>query len=304
MIISLKRMLAQANKKNYAVGAYNINNMEFVQAVVSASEKMNSPAIISTTEGAIRYAGMPYLKTLVYTAAAHTKIPITFHLDHGRDFTVIKQAIKAGYSSIMYDGSHLPFKENVRNTAKVVRWAHKKGVSVEGELGTIGGAEDLVSSREIIYTDPDTAKEFVEKTGVDALAIAIGTSHGAYKFSSTPTLDIARLKTIKKLTKLPLVLHGASEVPQYLVRQANRYGATLGKARGVPDAQIRQAVKHGINKVNEDTDLRLAFLASTRKTLVKQPSVFDPRKILGPARDYVQKIVEDRIKLLGSKGKA
>jgi len=303
MFHSLKSVLRKAQKGKYAVGAFNVNNMEFVQAVIAAGERMKSPVIISTSEGAIKYAGLKYLYAMA-KVAAKAKIPVVLHLDHGRDFKIIKDVIKIGYTSVMYDGSHLSFAENVKNTKKVVQLARKKGVSVEGELGTIGGAEDTVSAREIIYTNPLAAKDFVRETGVDALAIAIGTSHGAYKFKGASKLDIARLQDIKQLVKVPLVLHGASGVPKYLVGKAQKYGAELGKPSGVSDLQIRKAVKYGICKVNEDTDLRLAFLASVRETLSKKPAVFDPRKILGPSREYVQRIIEDRMKVLGSRRKA
>ncbi|VVB81501.1 Fructose-bisphosphate aldolase class 2 [uncultured archaeon] len=204
----------------------------------------------------------------------------------------------------MYDGSHLPFEENINNTAKVAKWAHAKGIGVEGELGTIGGAEEKIISREIIYTDPETAVEFVKKTKVDALAIAIGTSHGAYKFEGSGRLDLHLLKVIKAKLNMPLVLHGASGVPAWLVTQAVRYGAQLGKPEGVPDDQVSQAVKCGINKVNTDTDLRLAFDAAVRKYIAEKPEDFDPRHILLPARELIQKVVEHRIQMFGSEGKA
>ncbi len=221
MLVSLKKILANANKQNYAVGAFNINNMEICQAVVNAAVAEKSPVILQTSEGALKYAGIDYLKALA-TVAATNKVPVTLHVDHGRDLDLIKDCIKAGWTGIMYDGSHLPFDENVRTTKKVVGWAHKKGIGVEGELGTIGGAEEKIVSRKIIYTDPDSAVEFVEKTGVDALAVAIGTSHGAYKFEGSGRLDIHLLKTIKEKLAMPLVLHGASGVPQELVIMAAR----------------------------------------------------------------------------------
>jgi fructose-bisphosphate aldolase class II len=302
MLAKLQTVLKKANKGNYAVGAFNINNMETAQAIMNAAVKLKSPVIIATTEGAIQYAGMDYLKAIIETASKE-KVPVVMHLDHGRDMKIIRQAIKLGYTGIMYDGSHLPFKENVRNTKKVVNLAHKKGIGVEGELGTIGGAEDLVSSRKIIYTDPDAAAEFVNKTGVDTLAVAIGTSHGAYKFKGAGRLDLHLLKTIKEKTKKPLVLHGASGVPSWLVTQAARYGAELGKPTGVPDEQVRKAISYGINKINTDTDLRLAFDAAVRTFLTEKPEDFDPRHILGPARELMQRIVEQRIELFGSGGK-
>jgi len=303
MLVTLKNILNKAHKGNYAVGAFNINNMEICQAVINAAVAQKSPVILQTSEGALAYAGIPYLKALADTAAKQ-KVPVALHLDHGRDLELIKQCISAGWTGIMYDGSHLPFKENIRNTKKVVTWAHNKGIGVEGELGTIGGAEEKIIARRIIYTDPAAAVEFVEKTGVDALAIAIGTSHGAYKFEGSARLDIHLLKTIKEKLELPLVLHGASGVPAWLVTQAARFGATLGKPEGVPDEQITLAVRNGINKINTDTDLRLAFDAAIRQVLFEKPEDFDPRHILSPARTLIQQICEHRIQLFGSFGKA
>lgn len=303
MLVTLKKILQKAHKEGYAVGAFNINNMEICQAIVQAAVAQKAPVILQTSEGAIKYAGIEYLKALAETASRE-KIPTALHLDHGRDLAVIRDCIRLGWTGVMYDGSHLPFEENVKNTKKVVQWAHKKGISVEGELGTIGGAEEKIISRKIIYTDPEAAKEFVQKTGVDALAIAIGTSHGAYKFEGAGRLDIHLLKTLKEKLNIPLVLHGASGVPASLVTMAARFGAQLGKPEGVPDDQIAIAVKNGINKVNTDTDIRLAFDAAIRKFITEKPEDFDPRHILFPARELIQQVVEHRIKLFGSDGKA
>lgn len=303
MLVPLHKILAKAHKENYAVGAFNINNMEICQAVIGAAVAEKSPVILQTSEGALKYAGIDYLKALA-TVAAMNKVPVTLHVDHGRDFNLIRSCIKAGWTGVMYDGSHLPLDENIKNTKKVVQWAHKKGIGVEGELGTIGGAEEQIIARKIIYTDPDAAVEFVEKTGVDALAIAIGTSHGAYKFKGSGRLDIHLLKTIKDKLKMPIVLHGASRVPASLVTMAARFGAELGKPKGVPDNQIALAIKNGVNKINTDTDLRLAFDAAVRKVIKEKPKEFDPRHILGPARDLMQHIVQHRMKLFGSSGKA
>src|SRR5574341_1852726 len=303
MLVTLKKILKGANKGNYAVGAFNINNMEIAQAIVNGAVAQKAPVILQTSEGALAYAGIDYLKAIAL-AAAKQKIPVALHLDHGRDLDLIKKCIKAGWTGIMYDGSHLPFEENIKNTKKVVQWAHKAGIGVEGELGTIGGAEEKVIAREIIYTDPEAAVEFVKKTGVDALAIAIGTSHGAYKFEGPGKLDIHLLKVIKEKLQMPLVLHGASGFPAWLVTQAVRYGAELGKPEGVPDDQIRVDVQSGINKVNTDTDLRLAFDAAVRQFLKEKPSDFDPRHILAPARTLMQQIIEHRMQLFGSNGKA
>ena len=260
MLATLRQVLSKAQKAKYAVGAFNINNLEIMQSIVNAAKKLNSPVILQTSEGAIAYAGIKYLKCLVSQAAQDNRIPIVLHLDHGRNPEIIRQAIKTGYTGVMIDASHLPFDKNIAMTKKITAMAHAKGISVEGELGTIGGAEEKIAARRIIYTDPAAAKEFVEKTGVDALAVAIGTSHGAYKFAGTAKLDIARLQEIKQKVKVPLVLHGASGVPEWLVRTAEHYGAKLGKPEGVPDDQISQAIKNGICKVNTDTDLSLIHI--------------------------------------------
>jgi len=298
-----KTILQKAQRSKYAVGHFNVNNLEILQGIVAAAEKLNAPVILSTSEGAIKYAGIEYLLCLAQTAARLAKVPVAFHLDHGRDLKIIKKAIAIGYSSVMFDGSHLPFEENVKITKKVVQWAHKKEVSVEAELGTIGGAEDLVSTRKIFYTDPQQAEEFVKRTKCDFLAIALGTSHGAYKFASKAHLRIDLLKEIRKRVKIPLVLHGASGVSSSLIQEAQKYGAQLSGFSGVPDAQIREAIKNGICKINTDTDLRLAFDAAVRKVIMTQPKDFDPRHLLAPAREAIQKVAEGRIKLFGSEKK-
>lgn len=297
-------ILQKAQRGRYAVGHFNINNMEMVQAIVNAAVKLKSPIILATSEGAIQYAGMEYLYALTKTAAETNKIPISLHLDHGRNMEIIEKAIKRGYSSVMIDASHEDFERNIALTKKVVQMAHRKGVSVEAELGTIGGVEDTIKSRNILYTNPAKASEFVERTGCDFLAIAIGTSHGAYKFSGKAHLRMDILKEVQKRVKIPLVLHGASCVPLSAVKEAQKYGAQLQGVQGVPDGQIKQAVKNGICKFNTDTDLRIAFDAGIRKTILNKPSEFDPRHILAPAREYMQKVVEHRIKLFGSMEKA
>lgn len=303
-LVTGSSLLKAAQKGRYAVGAFNINNLEIMQAIVWAAEKQKSPAILQTSEGAIKYAGLDDIYSLISTAAKVSKMPFAIHLDHGRDLDTIKKCIKIGYTSIMFDGSHLPFDENIATTKKVVRWAHAKKISVEAELGTIGGAEDLVSAKKIIYTEPDNALEFVKKTKTDSLAIAIGTSHGAYKFKGAAKLDIGRLRIIHELVSIPLVLHGASGVPHWLVKKAEKYGACLKDPEGVPDAQISRAIPYGICKINTDTDLRLAFDAGIREFLATQCGDFDPRHILGAARGMMQQIVEQRMELFGSRGKA
>jgi len=305
MLVTSKNILKKAQKGRYAIGAFNINNMEILQAIVAAGVKMKSPLIIQTSEGAISYAGMDYLRALV-GVAAKAPIPIAFHLDHGKNMKVIKRAINSGYTSVMFDGSSYSYNKNVRLTKEVVRLARRKKISVEAELGSIAGIEDFVSvsERDAHLTNPDEARHFVRKTGCDLLAIAIGTSHGAYKYKGASKLDYKRLAEIRKKVNAPLVLHGASGVPQTLVRQAKKYGAKLKNPRGVSDAAINKAIKGGITKINTDTDLRLAFTAGVRKTLKTNPETFDPRKIIGPARDLMQKTVEHRIAIFGSKNKA
>ena len=303
MLTSLTPVLKKANKKRYAVGAFNINNLEILQGIMAAANALKSPVILSTSEGAIDYAGMEELAALAHLAAKRSKQPVVFHLDHGKNEKLVIKAIKSGlYTSVMYDGSTLPFKENIRRTKKIVRLAHARGISVEAELGAIAGIEDFVSVQEqdAHLTDPDQALEFVQKTGCDALAVAIGTSHGAYKFKGASKLDFKRLEQIKNLVNIPLVLHGASGIPANIKRQCTKYGCKIDKARGVSNAHVKKAIALGINKVNIDSDLRLAFDAGVRKFLHHNPEVIDPRKILTPARDLITQVVTQKIKLFGS----
>ncbi len=304
MLASTKTILEKARRGNYAVGHFNINNMEIVQGVVQAAENLRSPVILATSEGALEYAGINFLYNLALTASELSKVPIALHLDHGKDMENIRKCINLGYSSVMIDASHEEFEKNIKLTKQVVQLAHRKGISVEAELGTIGGKEDKVHSNSIIYTNPAKAQEFVERTGCDFLAVAIGTSHGAYKFSGTAKLRIDLLKQIKAKTRIPLVLHGASGVPSEIVNLAEKYGAKLTGVKGVPDSQIKLAVKNGINKINTDTDLRIAFDAGVRQFIRTQPTDFDPRHILGSARDLIRQVVEQRIKVFGSRDKA
>ncbi|MEK6899718.1 MAG: class II fructose-1,6-bisphosphate aldolase [Nanoarchaeota archaeon] len=303
MFADTKSLLSKAQKGKYAVAHFNTNNMEILQGVVKAAQKLRSPIILATSEGALDYAGINYLYSLAKTASEESAVPIALHLDHGKDLEMIRKAIQKGYSSVMIDASKFPFEKNISLTKKVVSLAHSKGISVEAELGTIGGAEDLVSSKNIIYTDPAKAREFVEKTGCDFLAVAIGTSHGAYKFAGKCSLRQDILQQIRKRVSVPLVLHGASGVPASVVKMAERYGADLSGVKGVPDAQIKTAIKNGITKINTDTDLRIAFDAAVRKALQSAPKDFDPRHILAPARDLIQKVAEQRIRIFGSAGK-
>ncbi|HLC88755.1 MAG TPA: class II fructose-1,6-bisphosphate aldolase [Candidatus Nanoarchaeia archaeon] len=304
MLADTKKILEKARKNNYAVGHFNINNLETLQGIVQAANNLKAPVIIATSEGAIGYAGINFLYELSRTASELSQVPVALHLDHGKDLQVIRQAIQLGYSSVMIDASHEPFEKNIRLTKTIVQLAHRQGISAEAELGTIGGAEDSVSAKNIIYTDPEKAQEFVARTGCDFLAVAIGTSHGAYKFKGQAGLNMELLKQIRQRTKVPLVLHGASGVPPEIVRQAEKYGADLMGVKGVPDSQIKLAVKNGINKINIDTDLRIAFDAAVRKVLYEQPKDFDSRHLLGPARELITKVAEKKIKIFGSEGKA
>jgi fructose-bisphosphate aldolase class II len=241
----------------------------------------------------------------VKTAAQLAPVPIAMHLDHGEDFETAAKCIVAGFTSVMIDGSFLKFEENVALTKRVVSVAHPKGVSVEAELGKLAGVEERsVEEKEAILTDPETAVEFVEKTGVDTLAVAIGTSHGAYKFKSEAKLDLERLKVISEKVSVPLVLHGASSVPQWIVEKANKFGAELGGAKGIPEEELRKAISLGIAKINIDTDLRLAFTATVREVLTSSPKEFDPRKILGPAKAAMKEVAKGKMQLFGSSGKA
>jgi fructose-bisphosphate aldolase class II len=306
MLVPLTKVLKKANKQGYAVGAFNINNLEIIQAVMNAAEAEQSPAILSTSEGAIAYAGMEELGALVHLAAKKTKLPVVFHLDHGKNYDLVKKAIQSGlYTSVMFDGSSLPYKENVKRTKQLVQMAHKRGISVEAELGAIAGIEDFVSveQKDAHLTDPEQAVDFVKRTGCDALAVAVGTSHGAYKYKGQSTLDFKRLKEIKERVGIPLVLHGASGIPSSIKQQCIKYGCKIEKAKGVSDANIKKAVSLGVNKVNIDSDLRIAFDAGIRKFLAEEPEIFDPRKILAPARDLMTKVVRQKMRMFGSSKK-
>jgi len=305
MLVTNKDVLMPARQNGYAVGAFNINNLESLLAVNEAALEENSPVIVAVTPSAIKYAGLSYLSKIVRTAAESTSVPMSLHLDHGETFDTVKKCVEAGFSSVMFDGSFLKFEENVALTRKVVDLAHEKGISVEAELGRLAGVEEsTVEEKEAVLTDPNVAKEFIERTGVDALAVAIGTSHGAYKFKAEPKLDFERLKLIKERVNVPLVLHGASSVPQWIIEKASKYGAELTGARGIPEEHIKKAISLGISKINIDTDLRLAFTATVREVLANSPKEFDPRKILGPAKDAMKEVVKGKMRLFGSSGKA
>ena len=306
MLVSGKQILKDAQKKKYAVPAFNINNLEILEGVMKAAIELRSPVFISTSQGAISYAGMDYLGTMVKVAAKHD-IPVALHLDHGTDLHLIRQTINSGYyTSVMIDASRLDFQENIHTTKQVVTWAHAKRISVEAELGAIRGKEDqfIVANSRAFLTDPQQAKEFVRKTGCDSLGVAIGTAHGAFKFLQKPKLDIDRLREIRELLSIPLVLHGASAVPHQYVEMANRYGAQIKGAKGNSDIEVRKAVDHGICKINIDTDLRVAFTAGVRRHLGRNRPTIDPREYLGEGREYVYNIACHKMKLFGSAGKA
>lgn len=298
-LVTTKDMFAKALTSDYAIGAFNVNNMEIIQGIVDAAKEEQAALILQVSAGARKYAKPAYLTKLVEAAVIDTGLDIALHLDHGEDFEICKKCVDDGFTSVMIDGSKHSFEDNIRITKEVVEYAHAHGVVVEAELGKLAGVEDnvKVDARSATFTDPDEAAEFVERTGVDSLAIAIGTSHGAYKFKGEPYLDFERLKKIHSLIPdTPLVLHGASTVLQDFVAKCNQYGGQVAGAQGVPEEMIREAVKHGICKVNIDTDLRLAMTAEVRKYLAENPGEFDPRKYLGPAREAIKGMVQHKIK--------
>lgn len=305
-LTSPKAMFARAYAEGYAVGAFNVNNMEIIQGIMTAAKDERSPLILQVSAGARKYAGQTYIIKLMEAATADTDLPVVLHLDHGQDFTICKDVIDGGFTSVMIDGSHLPFEENIAVTKKVVEYAHDRGVFVEAELGRLAGIEDEVSSEENVYTEPDQAVEFVQRSGCDSLAIAIGTSHGAYKFKGEPKLDFARLEKITALLpNYPLVLHGASSVLPEFVEMANQYGGKIGGARGVPEDMLRRAASLGVCKINIDTDMRLVMTATIRKFFAEHPEEFDPRSYLKPAREALADIVRHKIRnVLGCSGKA
>ena len=306
-LVTTKEMFEKSMEEGFAIGAFNINNMEIIQGIVDAAQKQNSPVILQASSGAIKYARINYLMKMVEAAVEETNIPIAIHLDHGPDFETCKMCIDNGFTSVMIDGSKYSFEENVALTKKVVDYAHERGVVVEAELGQLAGIEDdvNVSEEDAKYTDPDQAKEFVERTGCDSLAIAIGTSHGAYKFKGEARLRMDILKQVKeKIPNTPIVLHGASTVIPELVETCNSYGGDIPGAKGVPDEILHEASLSGVSKINVDTDLRLAFTGEIRKSLAENPSAFDPRKYLTPAREKITEVVEHKIKdVFGSSNK-
>lgn len=282
-LVTVKSLLEAADQGKYAVGAFNCNNMEIVQAIVAAAEAEKSPVIIQASQGAIKYAGLDYVVALCNAAAKNASVPIALHLDHGTDMDQIIKCIVGGFTSVMYDGSSKPFEENVAMTRKVIEIAKAAGVSTEAELGKLGGIEEHinVSERDAMMTDPEEARKFVELTGVDSLAVAIGTAHGQYKFP--PKLDFERLKRIKALVDIPIVLHGSS---------------------GVPAEDLTTAISLGVRKVNIDTNIREAFCWTLRDAVIKNPDELDPRKLLKPARDAMTEVIREKIRIFGSNGKA
>ena len=297
--VTTKEMFKKAYEGHYAVGAFNVNNMEIVQGIVDAAKEEESPLILQVSAGARKYAKHSYLLHRVEAAMEDTGLPIALHLDHGADFDICKACVDGGFTSVMIDGSKYPFEENIELTKRVVDYAHNKGVVVEAELGKLAGVEDAVkvNTKDATYTDPDQAVEFVERTGVDSLAIAIGTSHGAYKFKGKPELDFARLEKITNmLPGFPLVLHGASTVIPEFVAECNKYGGKLAGAQGCPEDMLKKAGTYGVCKINIDTDLRLAMTASIRKYLYEHPEDFDPRSYLGKGREAIKMMVAHKMR--------
>ncbi len=297
-IVTTKEMFEKASKGGYAIGAFNVNNMEIIQGITEAAKEVNSPLILQVSAGARKYAKHNYLVHLIQAAVEDTDLPIAIHLDHGADFDICKKCIDGGFTSVMIDGSKYDFEENIELTRRVVDYAHEHGVVVEAELGKLAGVEDdvKVSAEDSSYTDPDQAVEFVQRTGCDSLAIAIGTSHGAYKFKGEPKL---RFDILDKITAAmpgyPIVLHGASTVIPEFVEKCNKYGGNIPGAKGVPEDMLREAARHGVCKINIDTDLRLALTSAIREVFVNEPGEFDPRKYLGAGRDAIRDMVRHKI---------
>ena len=308
-IVTTTEMFKKAYKEGYAIGAFNVNNMEIIQGIMEAAGELRSPVILQVSNGARKYAGHNYIVKLVEAATMQYKdIPVALHLDHGADFEMCKSCIDGGFTSVMIDGSQYSFKENIELTKKVVDYAHERGVVVEGELGQLAGVEDDVNVEHHSYTKPEEVEEFVSKTGVDSLAIAIGTSHGAFKFKpgTKPQLRFDILEEVsKRLPEFPIVLHGASSVSAKYVDIINSNGGKLKDAVGIPEDMLRKAAKSSVCKINIDSDIRLAMTAGIRKVFVEDPSAFDPRKYLTPARELVKQTVAHKMKdVFGSANKA
>ncbi|MCC6575202.1 MAG: class II fructose-1,6-bisphosphate aldolase [Planctomycetes bacterium] len=306
MLEFLSKMYVPANRDKYAIGQFNISNLEFAQAAVAAATESKAPIILAASSSAIKYAGIEQLVAIVKSLADKATVPIALHLDHGADIKQAAECVKHGFTSVMIDASDKLLEENIRITREVVALAHTSGVTVEAELGRLGGIEDdlNVAIKDAHLTDPAEAERFVHETGCDALAVAVGTSHGAYKFKGKPIIAFDRIAEIKKRVGIPLVLHGASSVEPSAVATINRFGGKIDDAHGLEDDSYKRAVSLGVCKVNIDTDLRLVWTATLRKLLAENPAEFDPRKLLGPARDAVRDEIKHKIKLLGSAGKA
>lgn len=303
-LVTTKEMFKKAYEGKYSIGAFNINNMEIIQGVIEAAKEKNSAVILQCSTGALKYAGPKYLRAMVEAAVAETGVDVALHLDHGPNLDAVKTAIEAGFTSVMFDGSHYDYEENVRLTKEVVEYSHARGVVVEAELGVLAGIEDDVVAAEHVYTNPEQAVDFVNRTGVDSLAIAIGTSHGAFKFpiDFKPQLRFDILEEIQsKLPGYPIVLHGASAVDANAVETCNKYGGNIAGAKGIPVDMLRKASSMAVCKINMDTDLRLAMTAAIRKTFGDNPKEFDPRKYLGAGRESVKNVVLHKIQdVLGS----
>ena len=307
-LVTTKNMFEKSIAEKFAVGAFNINNMEFVQGIMDAAAEENSPVILQTSSSAIKYARIPYLRKMIEAGLEEHDIPVALHLDHGPDFETCKLCVDNGYTSVMFDGSKYDFEKNIELTKQVVDYAHEHGVVIEAELGKLAGVEDdvNVAENDAMYTDPEQALEFVQRTGCDSLAIAIGTSHGAYKFKGEARLRFDILEKVKELMpNVPIVLHGASTVIPEYVEMCNKYGGNMPGAKGVPDEMLHEASMRGVSKINVDTDLRLAMTAAIRKVFVETPEQFDPRKYLGPGRDFIKETVKHKIRdVFGSSNKA
>ncbi len=309
-LVTTKEMFKKAYEGGYAIGAFNVNNMEMIQAIVEAANECRSPVILQVSAGARKYANPTYLIHLVQAAAETSDVPIALHLDHGADFEICKASIDGGFTSVMIDASSKPWEENIAITRQVVEYAHARGVAVEAELGKLAGVEDdvKVDASDAMFTNPDEVQEFVAKTGVDSLAIAIGTSHGAYKFKpgQDPKLRLDILEEIgKRLPEFPIVLHGASSVPQDKVAIVNQFGGHMPDAIGIPESELKKAAAMAVCKINIDSDLRVAFTAAIRKHFAEHPDHFDPRQYLGDARAMMKEMVKHKIiNVLGSANKA
>ncbi len=305
MLVTGSDILVPARAGKYGVAAFNTNNMEITQAIIHTAEKLRSPVIVQMSEGAIKYGGQD-LANIVIDLATRATVPVALHLDHGSSYKSVLNAIRMGFTSVMIDASHDAFAENIAETKRVVEAAHALGVTVEAELGRLGGIEEhiVVDEKDAFLTDPDEAVEFVTQTGVDYLAIAIGTSHGAYKGKGRPYIDQARIAKIGSMLSIPLVAHGSSGVPAEIIERFRKAGGDIGDAAGIADADLEEATQHGIAKVNVDTDLRLASTVGIREALAANPKEFDPRKIFGVARDVMAQVIEHKLRILGSVGKA